>query len=346
MLRRLRREYADAHVAVVFDAPGKTFRDELFEDYKAHRPPMPDDLRAQIDPLLTMVEALGLPLLRESGVEADDVIGTLAREAAERGEQVLISTGDKDMAQLVNERITLVNTMTDTHLDSAGVEDKFGIPPERIIDYLALVGDKSDNIPGVPKVGPKTAVKWLQAYGDLDSLMEKAEEIKGKVGESLRENLEQLHLSRELATIRVDLDLGVDEKALTPGEPDTGTLRTLYRDHEFNRWLRELDEAGDNSSAASPNDEGGNGDGRANGDYEVILDADRFDEWMKRLESAELIALDTETTSLHYREAELVGLSFAVESGHAAYLPLGHDYEAAPEQLDRETVLERLRPLI
>ncbi|MDQ2069803.1 DNA polymerase I [Natronospira bacteriovora] len=341
MLRRLRKDYADAHVAVVFDAPGKTFRDELFEDYKAHRPPMPDDLRAQIDPLLTMVKALGLPLIRESGVEADDVIGTLAREAAERGEQVLISTGDKDMAQLVTEQVTLVNTMTDKHMDPAGVEEKFGIPPERIIDYLALVGDKSDNIPGVPKCGPKTAVKWLQEFGDLDQIIERADEIKGKVGESLREHIEQLRLSRELATIRVDLTLNFDESSLRIGEPDVATLRELYRSHEFNSWLRELDE----SAAASPATTVEDSDADAP-NYEIILEQKQFDAWLSRLKQADLIAIDTETTSIHYRQAELVGLSFAVETGHAAYLPLAHDYEDAPGQLDRDRVLEQIRPLL
>ncbi|MEA5444914.1 DNA polymerase I [Gammaproteobacteria bacterium AB-CW1] len=340
MLRRLRKDYGDAHIAVVFDAPGKTFRDELFEDYKAHRPPMPDDLRAQIDPLLTMVEALGLPLLRESGVEADDVIGTLAREAAERGEQVLISTGDKDMAQLVTDKVTLVNTMTDKHLDPAGVEEKFGIPPERIIDYLALVGDKSDNIPGVPKVGPKTAVKWLQAYGDLDQLMERADEIKGKVGESLRENIEQLKLSRELATIRVDLELGVKESELKLGEADVATLRELYRSHEFNSWLRELDENNGNAGT------GAQAEDNSQGDYQVLLDEKDLDEWIKRLKQAELVAVDTETTSIHYRQAELVGLSFAVKAGEAAYLPLGHHYDGAPKQIDRQRALDKLKPLL
>ncbi len=341
MLRRLRKDYADAHVAVVFDAPGKTFRDELFEDYKAHRPPMPDDLRAQIDPLLTMVEALGLPLLRESGVEADDVIGTLAREAAERGQQVLISTGDKDMAQLVTDKVTLVNTMTNKAMDPAGVEEKFGIPPERIIDYLALVGDKSDNIPGVPKVGPKTAVKWLQEFGDLDQVMARADEIQGKVGESLRDNLEQLKLSRELATIRVDLQLGYDEQHLRIAEPDVAKLRELYRSHDFNAWLRELDDAepANDSAPEAAGDEPAP-------DYDIILDKGQFTDWLERLEKAELIAIDTETTSIHYRKAELVGLSFAVESGHAAYLPLAHVYSGAPAQLDRDWALGKLKPLL
>ncbi|MCP1728150.1 DNA polymerase-1 [Natronospira proteinivora] len=345
MLRRLRKDYADAHIAVVFDAPGKTFRDELFEDYKAHRPPMPDDLRDQIDPLLSMVEALGLPLLRESGVEADDVIGTLAREAASRGQQVLISTGDKDMAQLVDEHITLVNTMTGKFMDRAGVEEKFGIPPERIIDYLALVGDKSDNIPGVPKVGPKTAVKWLKEFGDLDQIMARADEVKGKVGESLRENIEQLKLSRELATIRLDLDMGVSESDLKLGEADVATLRELYRSHEFNSWLRELDEGSGNAVTASP-DQAGAGAAEENNDYQVLLKEAELDEWIKRLKQTDLMAVDTETTSIHYRQAELVGLSFAIEPGEAAYLPLAHDYEGAPTQIDRATALKKLKPLL
>jgi len=344
MLRRLRKDYAEAHIAVVFDAPGKTFRDELFEDYKAHRPPMPDDLRDQVDPLLTMVKALGLPLLRESGVEADDVIGTLAREAATRGQQVLISTGDKDMAQLVDDHITLVNTMTGKLMDRDGVEEKFGIPPERIIDYLALVGDKSDNIPGVPKVGPKTAVKWLKEFGDLDQIIERADEVKGKVGESLRENIEQLKLSRELATIRLDLDMGVSESDLKLGEPDVSTLRELYRSHEFNAWLRELD--GDNGNAAATAEAAGSEAAGENNDYQVLLEEADLDSWIKRLKQADLIAVDTETTSIHYRQAELVGISFAIQPGEAAYLPLAHDYEGAPTQIDRDSALEKLKPLL
>jgi DNA polymerase I len=338
MLRRLHKDYDTARIAVVFDAPGKTFRDALFEDYKANRPPMPDDLRQQVEPLLELVEALGLPLLRVEGVEADDVIGTLARQETARGGKVLISTGDKDMAQLVDGKISLINTMTGKFLDPEGVRDKFGVPPERIIDYLALVGDSSDNIPGVPKVGPKTAARWLQEYGSLDAIIERADEIKGKVGDSLRGNLEQLELSRRLATIRQDLELDLDEAGLAAGEADTSRLREIYRRNEFSSWLRELEEGEGEKEAPPPS--------KNNGDYEIVLEESRLDVWIRQLEQAELIAVDTETTSLHYMEADLVGLSFAVEPGKAAYVPVAHRYSGAPSQLDREYVLDRLRHIL
>src|SRR6266436_6947354 len=244
MLHKLLREYPHTRIAVVFDAPGKTFRDELFAEYKAHRPPMPDDLRAQIEPLLAAVGGMGLPLLRIAGVEADDVIGTLAQRAAAIGQQVLISTGDKDMAQLVNERITLINTMSDTLLDRDGVKAKFDVYPEQIIDYLALVGDSSDNIPGIDKVGPKTAAKWLNAYGTLDALLEHAAEIAGKVGENLRAGIDTVALSRRLATIRADLALPLSVEELAPGPPDSARLRELYTRYELRALLRQL-EGGD-----------------------------------------------------------------------------------------------------
>jgi DNA polymerase-1 len=340
MLRRLLREHDPDHVAVVFDAKGKTFRDELFEQYKANRPPMPDDLSAQVEPLLAIVRAMGLPLLQVAGVEADDVIGTLAAEAREHGLPVLVSTGDKDMAQLVDERVTLVNTMSDTVLDPAGVEQKFGVPPARIIDYLALIGDTSDNIPGVPKVGPKTAAKWLQQYGSLDAIMEHAEDIKGKVGESLREHLTQLPLSVQLATIKCDVPLEQHPDELRLGEPDRDALRHWFQRLEFKTWLAELLGAG--GEGAEPVDDG---DLEA-ADYEIVLTEDAFGRWLERLGRAELFAFDTETTSLDYMAAELVGVSFAVEPGRAAYVPVAHDYPGAPEQLSREWVLERLRPLL
>ena len=330
MIRRLLADYDPRHVAVVFDAKGKTFRDELFAEYKAHRPPMPEELAGQIEPLKRGIEAMGLPLLEVTGVEADDVIGTLVHRAREQGMEVLVSTGDKDMAQLVQEGVTLVNTMNDSVLDPDGVTAKFGVPAERIIDYLALVGDTSDNVPGVPKVGPKTAVKWLTEYGSLDAIVENAEAIKGKVGESLRENLEQLELSRRLVTIHCDVDLGVAPQALTRGEPDTAALQALYRDLEFKGWLSEV--LGEQAPAAAA--------------YETLLDESGLERWLKRLNEADLVAFDTETTSLNYMEAELVGLSFAVEPGEAAYVPVAHRYTGAPEQLDREWVLERLRPLL
>ena len=339
MLRKLLREVKPERMAVVFDAPGKTFRDAMFEAYKANRPPMPDDLAAQLPVLMELVEAMGLPLLQVPGVEADDVIGTLAREAAARGEHVLISTGDKDMAQLVDDHITLVNTMTDTVLDREGVIEKFGVPPERIVDWLALVGDTSDNIPGVPKVGPKTATKWLQQYGSLDEIIRHADEIKGKVGESLREHLDQLELSRELATIRTDLELPVTPDELKIRPPDRERLRELFTRLEFRTWLRELEEeaaeAGDPLPAAV-----------RTADYEVVLEETRFRDWLARLEQAERFAFDTETTSLDYMQAEVVGVSFAIAPGEAAYVPFGHDYPGAPEQLDRDAVLAALRPLL
>jgi DNA polymerase-1 len=243
MLRKLVAAYPDAHIGVVFDAPGRTFRDDLFDAYKSHRPPMPDDLRLQIEPLHAIIRALGLPLLIETGVEADDVIGTLAVQAAEQGYFVVISTGDKDMAQLVNGNIILENTMFDVRLDREGVLAKFGVPPERIIDYLALVGDSSDNIPGVPKVGPKTAAKWLQHYGSLDEIIAQADSISGKVGENLRASLEQIPLSRQLATIRCDLALPLTPEQLACAEPDRVTLRERLKQMEFNNWLRQLDAA-------------------------------------------------------------------------------------------------------
>ncbi len=337
MIRKLIQDYQPAHIAVVFDAPGKTFRDDLYSEYKAHRPPMPDELRAQVAPLHAVIRAMGLPLLQIAGVEADDVIGTLATQATAQGLETVISTSDKDLAQLVSPHVTLVNTMSNTTLDRAGVEEKFGVPPERIIDLLALVGDTSDNIPGVPKVGPKTAAKWLAEFGDLDSLKARADEVKGKVGENLREHLDQLELSRELATIRCDVALEERPDTLTPGESDTDTLRTLFQRLEFKGWLSELDGGG--RPAAPPA-------AKAKAEYDTILTQAQFDTWRQRLEQAELIAFDTETTSLDYMEAQLVGLSFAVERGQAAYLPVAHDYPGAPDQLDRDAVLAALRPLL
>ncbi len=340
MLRKLIREYQPKYMAVVFDAPGKTFRDELYEAYKANRPPAPEELKAQIPLLHQIVEAMGLPLLVIDGVEADDVIGTLARQAAEKGMQVLISTGDKDMAQLVSDRVTLIDTMTDRVLDPQGVEQKFGVKPEQIIDFLALTGDTSDNIPGVPKCGPKTAAKWLKEYGSLDELMAHADEIKGKIGENLRASLEQLPLSRELTTIKTDLDLDIRPEELRPQPPDMEKLREIFRHMEASRLLAALDEEDPDPDAPSA------AKSAASGDYELILEKDHFETWLKRLEQAELFAFDTETTSLNYMQARLVGLSFAVEPGKAAYVPLIHDYPGAPRQLEQAWVLEKLRPLL
>ncbi|HHQ42149.1 MAG TPA: DNA polymerase I, partial [Chromatiales bacterium] len=335
MLRRMLREHDPELVAVVFDAPGRTFRDELFERYKANRPPMPDDLVAQLEPLRELVEAMGLPRLEVPGVEADDVIGTLARRAAARGLPVVIATGDKDMAQLVDGRIVLEDTMRGRVTDRAAVEARFGVPPERVVDWLALVGDSSDNIPGVPRVGPKTAARWLRQYGSLDELVRHADEIPGKAGESLRAHLDQLALSRELARIRTDLELDVDPESLRRRAPDTARLRELLRRLEFTSWLKELPReetaASDAPPASGARAGAGAGDppapaeGSAAGhapDYELVLDEAALERWLERLSAAPLFALDTETTSLDYMEAEVVGLAFAVAPGEAAYVPL------------------------
>ncbi len=338
MLKKLQKDFQPAYMAVIFDAKGKTFRNDLYTEYKANRPPMPDDLRDQIEPLHALVRALGLPLIVESGVEADDVIGTLAVQGAKAGWDVLISTGDKDMAQLVNERVTLVNTMTDTVSDRAGVIEKFGVPPERIIDYLALVGDKVDNVPGVEKVGPKTAVKWLAAHGDLDGVMANADSIKGKVGENLRDALDRLPLGRTLVTIKLDVDLheAIDDLEIQP--PNAAELRALYDNLEFRGWSEALDLDGEPSLNARP--------AEIEANYSVILTEKDLDAWLEKLQQAEVFAFDTETTSLNYIDAEVVGLSFAVEPGEAAYLPVAHDYMGAPAQLDREAVFQRLKPLL
>ncbi|NNL99386.1 MAG: DNA polymerase I [Gammaproteobacteria bacterium] len=340
MLKRLLADYEPDYFAVVFDAPGKTFRDDMYAEYKAHRPPMPDELRAQIKPLHELVQALGLPMLVVPGVEADDVIGTLSRQAGGAGIDVVISTSDKDMAQLVNETVTMVNTMDRKVLDPVGVETKFGVPPELIVDYLTLVGDSVDNIPGVPKVGPKTAVKWLTEYGDLDGIVAAAPDIKGKVGENLRQALEQLPLSKQLVTIKCDVDAGLDPETLVPGAPDTGALIDFYRELEFKNWLRELldgEQHEEGDPAAPP---------EVAADYETVLDLKRFKAWLKRLEQADLFAFDTETTSLDYMRARVVGVSFAVEPGSAAYVPFGHAYPGAPDQLSEEQVLGGLQSLL
>lgn len=346
MLRRLVANYPNSHIGVVFDAPGRTFRDDLFEAYKSHRPKMPDDLRCQIEPLHAVIRAMGLPVLIEAGVEADDVIGTLAVEAFKIGFQVIISTGDKDMAQLVNEGITLENTMFNIRLDRQGVIDKFGVPPERIIDYLALVGDTSDNIPGVPKVGPKTAAKWLQEYGSLDHLITKAEEIGGKVGESFRESLFQIPLSRELATIKCDLQLPLTPNQLTLSPVDEETLREWLSRLEFTSWLRQLGSP-HSPPQKEPTDEASpTRQPPQAADYETIFTEEALDLWIERIKAHGLFAFDTETTSLDYMTAELVGVSFAVEAGAAAYVPLAHEDPNAPKQLDASMVLKKLKPLL
>ena len=338
MLRKLLSEYQPEHIGVVFDAPGRTFRDDLFEEYKANRPPMPDDLRAQRAPLRDIIAGMGLPLLEVTGVEADDVIGTLAVQAREVGMRLLVSTGDKDMAQLVNESVTLLNTMSGTTLDVSGVREKFGVPPERIVDWLALVGDTSDNIPGVPRVGAKTAAKWLDQYGSLDGIIEHAEDIKGKVGESLREHLDELALSRRLATIRTDVTLPLRPQEIRRAEPDLDALAELYRRYEFNSWLSELQQS-DPAAGKSASE-------RMETQYDCVLTEADLDAWYERLARAEVFSFDLETDSLDYMDAAIVGLSMAVEPGHAAYVPVAHAGLEAADQLDRTHVLERLRPLL
>ncbi len=345
MLQKLLKEEDPELIGIVFDAPGKTFRDELFEAYKAQRPPMPDDLRAQLQPLLDCVAAMGLPILRVEGVEADDVIGTLATHAAQDGVDVLISTGDKDMAQLVNERITLVNTMTGTRLDRAGVKSKFDVWPEQIVDYLALVGDTSDNIPGVPRVGPKTAAKWLNQYGTLDELVANADAIPGKVGESLRASLKELELSRKLATIDCNVALAQTYESLVRREPDRERLRELYTRLELRSLLRQLGEsaAAASSETAAPQPASGPAAVRS---YETITTHEALQRWVERLQAAETIAMHTKASSGDYMQAQLVGIAFAIEPGTAIYIPFAHDYAGAPAQLPRQETLERLAPIL
>ena len=372
MLRRLVADYSPEIMVVVFDAKGKTFRDDLYSEYKANRERMPDDMRSQVQPLYELVEKMGFPLVIIEGVEADDVIGTLSVQATKAGLKTIISTGDKDMAQLVDEHVTLVNTMSNTTMDIAGVEEKFGVKPTQIIDYLTLVGDTSDNIPGVPSCGPKTAAKWLAAHGDLDTIMAKADEVKGKIGEKLRDSLEHLPLSRELATIRLDVKLPEPVEALKMRDADIDSLAALYEELEFKTWRRELAEgksplqlrggmgaaasgssSGAGTAAASSATAAAGGSGLSGGlgdaierNYETITTLKSLDAWLKKLNKADIFAFDTETTSLNYKQAEVVGVSFAIAPGTAAYVPMTHDYEDAPKQLDRETVLERLRPLL
>ena len=341
MLRKLMADHKTDYFTVVFDAPGPTFRNELYDEYKAHRPPMPEDLKVQIEPLHELIRAMGLPLIIEPDVEADDVIGVLAQQAASQCFDVIISTGDKDMAQLVTDKITLENTMSNTRLDIDGVQEKFGVQPEQIIDYLALMGDASDNIPGVPKVGPKTAAKWLKEYGTLDNLIENADKIKGKIGENLRNHLETLPLAKQLTTIKCDLPLRYSLEDLKCRPVDKQALAKLLQKFGFSSWLKQLqDDGGRQAEAEQPPEN------NIETDYQTILTQEQLDEWLKKLEAAELFALDTETTSLDYSQAEVVRLSFAVEAGKAAYLPLAHDYPDVPEQLDREEVLKQFKALL
>ncbi|MBS0589034.1 MAG: DNA polymerase I, partial [Proteobacteria bacterium] len=369
MLRATLKARPD-YAAFVVDASGPTFRDALYPDYKAHRPPMPDDLRAQVEPMLRLVAALGFPILRVPGVEADDVIGTLATQAARQGIDVTVSTGDKDMAQLVDAHIKLVNTMTNTVLDEAGVVEKFGVRPDQIADYLALMGDAVDNVPGVEKCGPKTAAKWLAEYATLDGVIAHADDIGGKIGENLRRALPQLQLSRALTIIKTDVALDQTPTDLVLRAPDTDILRDFYARYEFNAALKELEARIGNRESGIAKDASAKPDSmvrndelpersaaadstiaephpvRCAGNYELVLTRDHFRTWLGKLEVAPLIAFDTETTGLDPMRAEIVGVSFAIEPGHAAYVPLAHDYAGAPTQLDRTEVLDALRPIL
>jgi len=360
MLRRIPQDYPGSNVIIIFDAKGKNFRHEMFPEYKANRPPMPDDLRCQIEPIHQIIRAMGLPLLIVPDVEADDVIGVLAHQATNKKIDVVISTGDKDMAQLVSEHVTLINTMTDVAMDVEGVVEKFGVRPDQIIDYLALVGDSVDNIPGVPKCGPKTAVKWLTAYESLQGVMDNADSVKGKVGENLRDSLSFLPLSYDLATIKTDLELAESLDEIQQSEVDTDTLLTLFKEYEFRSWVAAL-EKGSADGQGSRTNTGAKSTANAAadsamaeevavdetpGDYHTVLSEADFNTWLAKLKAAELFAFDTETTSLKYMEANVVGVSFSCEEGVAAYVPFGHDYLDAPEQLDRDWVLSQLKPLL
>ena len=347
MIKSLKKDYPNGNIVVIFDAKGKTFRNDMYPEYKANRPPMPDELRTQIAPLHDIITAMGLPLLVIGGVEADDVIGTLSHQATALGIETVISTGDKDMAQLVNQHVRLINTMTNVEMDEAGVIEKFGVRPDQIIDYLALMGDKVDNIPGVEKCGPKTAVKWLTAHPSLKEVMAHADEVKGKVGENLRTALPQLPLSYELATIKLDVELEQTVAELKPVAADIEKLTALYQQFELKRLLADLT-AGDDKPAAvvQSADETVELPGDVDAEYDIVLDKASFEIWLEKLKTAELFAFDTETTSVNYMKAKLVGLSFCIEVGKAAYVPLAHDYLDAPEQLELDWVLAQLKPLL
>ena len=341
MIRKLIADYPDSELVVVFDAKGKTFRSEIYSEYKANRPPMPEDLRSQIVIIQDIVSLMGLPMLSVPGVEADDVMGTLSAQASKKRLNTLISTMDKDLAQLVSPRVTLLNTMTGNILDEAGVEEKFGVRPNQIIDYLALVGDSVDNIPGVPKCGPKTAVKWLEKYGSLEELSSSADEIKGKVGENLRESLKFLPISVDLATIRRDVNFKENLDSLKKKQPEKQRLLNIFKELEFKTWTEELFDSNENK--VSEEKQGPELDVR---DYETILTYAELDKWLKNLKESGIFALDTETTDIDYMKADLVGISFCCEIGKAAYVPLTHKYENSPEQLSRDEVLLRLGKLL
>jgi len=368
MLGKLLEQYQPEKIAVVFDAKGKTFRNDMYAEYKAHRPPMPDELRTQIEPLHEIVKAFGLPLLVIEGVEADDVIGTLAQQATDAKHDTLISTGDKDMAQLVNEHVTLINTMNDALSTPETVLEKFGVRPDQIIDYLALMGDSADNIPGIPKCGPKTAVKWLQAHGTIDRLLENASMIGGKIGENLRNNLDQLALSRELTTIKLDCELPFNLKDIQRQPADLERLQELFTEYEFKTWLNLVMQgqapfsksSGAKAHSQTLTKKAASAVPAANNPaietelnpsnpYETVFTQAQFDQWVERLQKAELFAIDTETTSLDTMKAQVVGICLAVEENQtrqACYIPLAHDYEGAPQQLDINMVLNTLKPIL
>lgn len=351
MLDKLRKDYQPEHMVVIFDAKGKTFRNDMFPDYKATRPPMPDELRDQIEPLYEIIEAQGYPMIIMPGVEADDVIGTLS---VLHPDKTLISTGDKDMAQLVNERVHLINTMSNSYHDIEGVIEKYGVRPERIRDYLALMGDKVDNIPGVPKVGPKTAVKWLAEYDSLQEIIANADKFKGKIGENLRASLDFLPLSYELVTIKCDLDVDCSPEFIKFNKQDTNKLAELYQKYGFRTRLSKLQSESDTPHDISkPTATDSEADIAIpdveeikDVDYQTILTDEQLDDWIKQLKNAKLFAFDTETTSLAYMDAQLVGMSFCINAGAAAYLPLAHDYVGAPKQLNFDETLAKLKPLL
>ncbi|MFQ2716901.1 DNA polymerase I [Aeromonas caviae] len=353
MMRSLRKQYPDCHVAVVFDAKGKTFRDDIYPEYKATRASMPDDLRSQVVPIHQMIKAMGFPFLMVEGVEADDVIGTLARQATEKQLPVLISTGDKDMAQLVSDHVTLIDTMKDVKTDREGVIEKFGVPPELIIDYLALMGDKVDNIPGMTGVGEKTALALLQGIGSIDEIAANLDKVAAlgfrgskAFADKFREQEEQVRLSYVLATIKTDVALEQSLEELQLGPIDKEALLAVYREYELRNLIKELESGGAEESEAESDEEGAAPAAAIETDYRCILDEAEFDEWLARLQAAPLFAFDTETTSLDYMEARVVGISFAIEPGKAAYVPFGHDYLGAPVQLTEAVVLGKLKPLL
>ena len=342
MIKKHLTEGGPDYFAVIFDAKGKTFRNDLYKDYKANRPSMPDDLAVQIKPLHDLIRALGIPLLVIDGVEADDVIATLAKQAAQRKIKTIVSTGDKDLAQIVNSRIHLLNTMNQVYLDIDGVEKKFGVPPERIIDYLTLVGDSVDNVPGVPKVGPKTAVKWLNEYKTLDQIINSADQIKGKVGENLREFLPKIPLTKKLVTLRYDVELDLNPEDLVICEPDKAALKEIYTYWNFTTWLKQLNE----NTSEDKNTDDQKTLVKNEPKYETISTEKKLDEWIAKLKNSDLVAIDTETTSLNYMMAEIVGISFSVTANHAAYVPLQHNYVGAPKQLSLKNTLNKLKPIL